>query len=771
MEIRHLLKELKYIIGQVRIPVSYNSSIQWITSPFIDQDIIVYDLCHAFNGNFVIVSLDDQQYWEDVKDSTFVRNTDSFERSISLYSREIGEVTPDLKMISTKKRPTGQIVKIIERSPVKLLSRLFVNPNIPDVDIHNYRIPESLFKKATDNQYIAFKPVDERYPHVYIERKGIDRGFMNCVTDHYLEIELDTRWPKNQKHPGGKIQGILGKIGDICAEHIVILNNLGLPLKCPEDVIIEPAVFEGLKPYDESRVPGAKAFIQDDGVIRHDVRDLDGMISIDPETAKDLDDALSVRKLDDGNILIGVHIADVSHFVKPETDIDHEAMKRQTSVYLIGNCIPMLPKILSEKLCSLNPGETKYTFSCYWTVDYDRTMNEKKLITIGEPFFAKTINRSICRLSYSQAFDIMNSKDNDASWTGLVAIENKNRVRESLDILKNVHRCIRASRPLWVDLSREGSGLRFFVDEMGKINRIDSYPITEANKMIETFMVEANIEAGRQQIRKNSVLRNHTGFNDRRAKNLEKLLSEIGIDVSLKTKRSFVESLARLAPNIRQKVTSVATYALDSAKYMVLSDDEMDTSHHGLDIPIYTHFTSPIRRYVDILVHRNLEYLCKEEIDDVDIDDANIDDANINDVDIDDDIESIIVLANEQKSKAKKASRLSQVLHLNMYLKSLPTPIRTTGIIANYQVRGKYLVIQLSVDDIQISMDDILIPIYDSGTKSKQPNIEYAKVDNSKIFIYWKNSSVTEVKILSTFSIEISYCCSCPPTTKVILLN
>lgn len=755
MEIRNLLKELKYIIGQVRIPASYNSGIQWISSPFISQDIIVNDLCHALNGNFVIVSLDKQQYWEDVKDNTFVRNTDSFEHSVLLYSREIGEESPELRMISTKKRPTGQIVKIIERSPVKLLSRLFVNSTIPDVDIHDYRIPESSFQKAIDNQYVAFKPVDERYPQVFIEKKTINRDFVKYLPDYYVEIELDTKWPKKQKHPGGIIKKILGKIGDICTEHIVILNNLDLRLTCPEDVIIEPPKFDGLEPYDKSRIPGAKAYIQDDGVIRHDVRELDEMISIDPETAKDLDDALSVRKLDNGNIFIGVHIADVSHFVKPETNIDHEAMKRQTSVYLIGNCIPMLPKILSEKLCSLNPGETKYTFSCYWTVDYQRSLNEKKLITVNEPFFAKTINRSICRLSYSQAFDIMNSKDNEASWSGLVHGVDKTKIKESLDILKNIHRCIRTSRPFWVDLSREGSGLRFFADEMGKIDRIDSYPITEANKMIETFMVEANMEAGRQQIQKNSVLRNHTGFNDRRAKNLEKLLTDAGVNISLKTKKSFVESLMSLEPDIRQKVTSVATYALDSAKYLVFNN-ESDTLHHGLDIPIYTHFTSPIRRYVDILVHRNLEYLCKE---------------NHEVINNETDIEDIIVLANEQKSKAKKASHLSQVLHLNMYLKSLPSPIKTIGIVANFQVRGKYVIIQLSIDDVHISMDDIFIPIQGNNTKSKQSNIEYAKVDNSKIFIYWKNTSITELKILSTFSIEICYCCSCPPTTKVILLN
>lgn len=810
------------VIGQICVGPTYRSKYHRVISPFISKPIIVENLARCFENNIVGVVLHNQAVWghSDRHDSK-PRNP---ELCIAHYTSLTSK--PWTCYDTGTRQPSGYIAYVFEQLPLMLKGQLFVKAMKPipstlceveeqTLAEHAWRIPESAIDEALSQTFAAIKPIDDRYPHVFVRCSTLDAETLKALRTHHVEVNVRLPWIRNT-HPEGLVTQVLGKIGDLKSEHAQILRSLDLPTSVPDCGAVAPpetpeiALSMWPKSTSKPRVSGAEVYAQPDGLLREDVRHLDHMISIDPETAKDLDDALSVRFLDANQVLVGVHIADVSHYVKPESEIDTEARKRQTSVYLIGECIPMLPKILTEHVCSLNPGESKFTFSCYWTLDLKASIVRNQLVHIKPPFFVKTVTRSMCRLSYGQALEIIeNETPDESAWSGLVDGFSRDEVRQSLLTLRSLHRCIRASRPYWVDLSREGSEMKFMTDSFGKVVGIGPYVITEAHKMIETFMVEANVEAGKLQNLIAGVIRTHTGFNPRRSELLEKAFKAIGIDVTLKSKRAFIDSLKRLSSEVRLSVIAAVTFALDQAKYVPHPDEteetpepsptrhtskskclvgelalakamtgqsvstleeiqaslsSLDTHHYGLDVEIYTHFTSPIRRYPDILVHRNLEYYLRCELG---LTESKVE----NPAEIKTDLENLLIEANLQKQKAAKAERQSQVLHLNLYLKSLPGPLESEGLVVNLQVRGANLYLQIALNAIGVMIDDVCLPL-NPESRSSQPGIVHTSYDHGTFrgIIHWKSGIETPLHLLTKFRVQLVYSDAVPPITKIILI-
>lgn len=799
MSMKHDILTNSIIVGVVRT-THYTNKFLWVSSPYITRDIKVQSNGRDVNGNIVLVRLGDEARWEDAITKGKNMDHDGFSKCATEARRLAGGDVP-IKDVGGK-LPFGFVIRTLVHSHPVLLGRLFVPSEAPVLSPeaeHMWRIPKTAIDDILKKPFQLIKPNDVRYPPVGVVFTPAQK---QLLLTNYVTVEMSD-WPMAQKYPSGNFVRTEGSLTDLKYEHSIIMSQNGFDASVLPDELVEvrespEAFLASGAPEGTGYVPGAPAYLHPDGVIRHDVRELDAMISIDPETAKDLDDALSVRKLSGNRYLIGVHIADVSHFVRPDTTLDRFAAKRQTSVYLVGECIPMLPKFLSEHMCSLNPGETKFTFTCYWVVDYDKSILEKKLQVVEGPYFAKTINRSICRLSYQQAFQIMENNEVESTWTGLVTGTDPQRVRDALQVLRALHRCIRASRPGWIELARDGGDIKFNVDPAGKIVGVSPYALNEANKMIETWMVEANRAAGLLQNPATAVLRNHEGFNPTKTKIIEACLRELGIAVSFKSKLAFINSLERLSDDVRLKVMTVCTYALKPAKYLLRPEaddfemededqaqlaemmkglpasdvDRVKTSllqckadvelhHFGLDIEIYTHFTSPIRRYPDILVHRNLTEHCKLVQEEV-----------VATCEQRSDIEDLMLHANTQHVQSEKAQKQSELLHLNLYLKSLPAPVPCVGTVVNVNSRQGTVFLQISLDAVPLIVEDVVL-FTDEDSKQKQFNVVSVEFDRTRMHgsIRWKSGAVTTFHLLSQFDVALVYSDASPPSSKIVLLS
>ena len=401
-------------------------------------------------------------------------------------------------------------------------------------------------------------------------------------------------WPKGVKNPVGKITRILGWPGDNDVEMNSILSEFGFPLDFPKRV-----------EDDAQRIPDA--IPQAEVSRRRDFRKVT-TFTIDPEDAKDFDDALSIRKMENGRWEIGVHIADVSHYVKPESQLDREAYSRATSVYLVDRVIPMLPEKLSNGVCSLRPHEEKLCFSAVFELDDDARIHNR--------WFGKTIIYSDRRFSYEEAQRIIETGKGDLSQEVLT-----------------FHRLavkLRAERFRHGAIAFEKVEVRFRLDPKGKPIGIVLKESKEANKLIEEFMLLANRSVaefigrrhtvkGVRQSRKDRgrtevqvaarpfVYRVHDGPVSDRLGNFVKFAGKWGYQLKTGNDKEVAHSLNALMKSLHGKkeqnvLEQLAIRTMSKAIYTV-----ENIGHYGLAFDYYTHFTSPIRRYPDVMVHRLLE--------------------------------------------------------------------------------------------------------------------------------------------------------------------
>lgn len=424
---------------------------------------------------------------------------------------------------------------------------------------------------------------------------------------------LVTDWKKGESNPFGKIVDILGVPGENNTEMHAILAEYGLPYKFPKEV--EDAA---------AKIP--IEISQEEITRRRDFRNT-LTITIDPADAKDFDDAISYKKLENGNLEIGVHIADVSNYVKPDDIIDKEAVERGTSVYLVDRTIPMLPEILSNNLCSLRPNEEKLCYSAVFEI------NEKAKII--NSWFGKTVIKSDRRFAYEQAQEIIESKGEDIldleidPKSGLVksnirkifARKKKGQQYSDKEVaiavlsLHSLATILRNKRFDSGSISFERPEMKVIVDKDGKPIDVVQKITKEANWLIEEFMLLANKEvatfiATKMRIKEPTfVYRIHEEPNFDKIQNLRDFVKHFGYTMGPTTNaKEVANELNKLLENTKGKPESsaieiIALRSMARAKY---STDNV--GHYGLGFEFYTHFTSPIRRYPDVMVHRLLSH-------------------------------------------------------------------------------------------------------------------------------------------------------------------
>ena len=390
-----------------------------------------------------------------------------------------------------------------------------------------------------------------------------------------------TDWPKNAKNPFGEVIEILGNQGENEAEMHAILAEFGLPY-----------TFSGAVDEEAARIPDK--ITEKDYAVRRDFRSFP-TFTIDPEDAKDFDDALSISRLPDGNWEIGVHIADVTHYVKPNTLIDQEASQRATSVYLVDRVVPMLPEKLSNFMCSLRPDEEKLCFSTVIK------MNDNA--DILSEWFGRTIIKSNRRFTYGEAQKIIDTGQGD--------------LKDEILKLNDLAITLRKRRFQQGSIAFERDEVKIDVDKNGKPLRIYYRDHGASHELIEEFMLLANRcvatfvgNAKEKKDRKTFVYRVHDRPDEEKLRKFSHFIKKFGYKITLSSGKKTAETINRLLTDVKGTseqdiVENLALRAMAKAEYTTVN-----IGHYGLAFDFYTHFTSPIRRYPDMMVHRLLnEYL------------------------------------------------------------------------------------------------------------------------------------------------------------------
>ena len=425
------------------------------------------------------------------------------------------------------------------------------------------------------DRFAFFVPDDRKMQHdIFIPLTDL-----NGAKDNEKAIAHISEWPEGAKNPIGKIIHVLGKQGDNNAEMNAILADFGFPLAFPKDVE------EAAEAIPET-IPAAEI------AKRRDFRKV-LTFTIDPFDAKDFDDAISFQKLPNGNYEIGVHIADVSHYVLPDSPLDIEAYDRGTSVYLVDRLIPMLPERLSNGLCSLRPNEDKLCFSAVFELD-DKA-------NIHSEWFGRTVIHSDKRFAYEEAQEIIEGKQSDFS--------------EEILKLNEIAYILRERKFKAGAISFESAEVKFKLDEQGKPMGVYVKERKDAHKLIEDFMLLANrkvaefvAKKGQGKHKYTFVYRAHDSPKEEALLNFAQFASKFGYKINTQSDKTIAFSLNALLVDVEGKgeqnvLTQLAIRSMAKAIYPTKK-----SSHYGLAFEYYTHFTSPIRRYPDVMVHRLLAH-------------------------------------------------------------------------------------------------------------------------------------------------------------------
>ena len=482
-------------------------------------------------------------------------------------------------------KETGQVIEVHKHHAGTALSRDFVLVEITDPRRGIGEVVEVIQRAKKGfvgvvhrkgENYVLI-PDDFKIPEIFIPREHADEENLVVGEKAYVEIE--------QYEPLliGKIKKHLGAVGSNDALMHGIALEQGFDFSFPKEV------------EEEANVIDARGITKEERTKRRDMRDVT-TFTIDPEDAKDFDDALSFREIDEHTYEVGIHIADVSHYVQPGSAIDKEAQKRTTSVYLVDRTIPMLPEVLSNGLCSLNEGEEKLAFSTIFHID-------KETGAIKKEWFGKTLIQSNKRFTYEEAQDVIDGKQ-----SGPFQME----LRE-LNRLAKIYQRQRYARG---SLDFETYEVKFILDERGKPISVKVKERIDTNKLIEEFMLLSNNRVAR--FMKDApffVYRIHERPERRKMEYLQEFLKLLGYEVKLQNgiiPMKVLQKIVREAEGspIYDTLQTAIVRSMQKAMYST-----KNVGHYGLAFRYYTHFTSPIRRYPDIMVHRLLEERLKHKRD------------------------------------------------------------------------------------------------------------------------------------------------------------
>ncbi|MBZ9652837.1 ribonuclease R [Psychroflexus montanilacus] len=422
---------------------------------------------------------------------------------------------------------------------------------------------------------------------------------MHDAEDGLLVKVRILQWKDKDDSPKGEITEVLGVPGEHNTEMHAILAGYGLPEQFP------PEVEEFANGIDTKIHP---AEIKK----RRDLRDT-LTFTIDPADAKDFDDALSFKKMDNGNFEIGIHIADVAHYLQPGTILDDEAYNRATSIYLVDRVVPMLPEVLSNGACSLRPNEEKYTFSALFELTPKGEVKSE--------WFGRTVTYSDARFAYEEAQYIIDSEDKhipaDVSLTKK-DYEVQPDIVDALVTLNRLAKTMRQKRMQQGAISFDKVEVKFHLDADNNPQGVYVKTSQDANKLIEEFMLLANRKVsefiGKRKPPKTFVYRCHDEPKDDRLEALNTVISKFGYSINIQNKKNIASALNSLLEDVKGKkeqnlVDTLTIRTMSKAYYST-----QNIGHYGLAFDYYSHFTSPIRRYPDVMAHRLLQrYLDNEQ--------------------------------------------------------------------------------------------------------------------------------------------------------------
>ncbi|MEO3406883.1 ribonuclease R [Mucilaginibacter sp. CAU 1740] len=510
-------------------------------------------------GKFQLIEL--KTFVEGIVDMTadgsaFIVTDDEFESDIFIAPRKLrtalngDRVKVYVYAKSRGKNKEGEVIEIIKRAKMEFTGVVKLS-----------------------ERYAFFIPDDRKMMHDIF----IPMAELNGAKNGIKAVAEITDWPTEAKNPIGRIKHVLGAQGENDTEMNAILAEYGFPLSFPAEV-----------EHDAGEI--SDVITPEEIAKRRDFRDIT-TFTIDPFDAKDFDDALSYRVLENGNYEVGVHIADVSHYIIPDSALDKEALDRATSVYLVDRVIPMLPERLSNGLCSLRPKEEKLCFSAVFEMD-----EEANIVT---EWYGKTIICSDRRFTYEEVQEVIETGEGDFKEEifKLNALAHKLRVRK----FKNGA------------ISFETTEVKFKLDETGKPIGVYVKERKDAHKLIEDFMLLANRKVaervskmGKGKHRFTFVYRVHDSPKPDALANFAQFAARFGYKINTKSDKETAKSLNYLMEDVEGKkeqnvLTHLAIRSMAKAIYTTKS-----SSHYGLAFDHYTHFTSPIRRYPDVMVHRLL---------------------------------------------------------------------------------------------------------------------------------------------------------------------
>ncbi len=464
-----------------------------------------------------------------------------------------------------KRKSEGEIVKIVKRKKTEFVGVLQMQPNFGFVAIQDPKMYTDIF---------------------------VQKNKMLDAQDGDKVVVTMEEWPEKADSPFGSIKQVLGKPGEHHTEMHAILAQYGLPHEFPKEI--------------EVFANNIDTSIQENEIKkRRDLRET-LTFTIDPKDAKDFDDALSFKKLENGNFEIGIHIADVSHYLQPGTILDDEAYERATSVYLVDRVVPMLPEVLSNNACSLRPNEEKYTFSAVFEIDAKGYVKNE--------WFGRTVTLSDERFAYEEAQHIIETEKGTIP-TEISIRENGynvgDNVVDAVVTLNDLAKQMRVRRMAEGAISFDKVEVKFNLNEENEPVGVFFKTSQEANKLIEEFMLLANKRVaqfiGKQTPKKTFVYRCHDEPDDSKLNTLQTVISKFGYKINLKDKKSISNSLNELLSDVQgtkeQNLVDTLTIRTMSKAYY----STKNIGHYGLSFDYYSHFTSPIRRYPDVMTHRLLQ--------------------------------------------------------------------------------------------------------------------------------------------------------------------
>lgn len=500
---------------------------------------------------------------EDLEDDIYVK-------SKNLNKALNGDIV-EVYVFKRKKggKTEGEVTKILERKRTEFVGTIQVQENFAFVDVTDYKM----------------------YTDIFVPKNKI-----NGAKNGEKVLVAMEEWPEKADSPYGKVIKVLGMPGEHNTEIHSILAQYGLPYEFPKEV-------EDFANKIDTSIKASEI------KKRRDMRDV-LTFTIDPKDAKDFDDALSFEKLENGNYEIGIHIADVSHYVKPGTELDDEAYERATSVYLVDRVVPMLPEILSNNACSLRPNEEKYTFSAVFEITPKAEVKKQ--------WFGRTVTYSDARFAYEEAQHIIeNPKDETHTIPSKISITDKEytvnpEIAEAILEMDRLAKNLRTKRMRAGAISFDKVEVKFILDENNNPEGVYFKESKDANKLIEEFMLLANRSVaefiGKQEPKKTFVYRVHDEPDDEKIAALENIIKRFGYKLNTKDRHSTAQTMNKLLKNVQGKkeqnlIDTLAIRSMSKAMYTT-----HNIGHYGLAFDYYTHFTSPIRRYPDVMVHRLLQH-------------------------------------------------------------------------------------------------------------------------------------------------------------------